>query len=74
MEIRFLTDYLNNDIYYKITYENQNWIRAQNQALILFFKKYLIYMFTMRKKILLLGFGELGKEVVISICKDLGSM
>ena len=29
--IRFLTDYLNNDIYYKTTYENQNWVRAQNQ-------------------------------------------
>ena len=29
--IRFLTDFLNNDIYYKTTYENQNWIRAQNQ-------------------------------------------
>ena len=29
--IRFLTDYLNNDVYYKTTYKNQNWVRAQNQ-------------------------------------------
>jgi thiamine kinase-like enzyme len=29
--IRFLTDYLNNDSYYKIEYPEQNWIRAQNQ-------------------------------------------
>ena len=29
--IRFLTDYLKNDIYYKTTYKNQNWVRAQNQ-------------------------------------------
>lgn len=29
--IRFLTDYLNNDNYYKITYSNQNFIRAKNQ-------------------------------------------
>jgi hypothetical protein len=29
--IRFLTDYLNNDSYYKIAYPEQNWIRTQNQ-------------------------------------------
>ena len=29
--IRFLTDYLKNDIYYKTTYKKQNWVRAQNQ-------------------------------------------
>tara|TARA_B110000908_G_C10157382_1_gene404294 strand:- start:78 stop:1097 length:1020 start_codon:yes stop_codon:yes gene_type:complete len=29
--IRFLTDYLNNDSYYKTTYSDQNWVRAQNQ-------------------------------------------
>ena len=29
--IRFLTDYLKNDIYYKTTYKNENWVRAQNQ-------------------------------------------
>jgi Ser/Thr protein kinase RdoA (MazF antagonist) len=29
--IRFLTDYLNNDIYYNINYENQNLVRASNQ-------------------------------------------
>ncbi len=29
--IRFLTDYLNNDSYYKIVYPEQNWIRTQNQ-------------------------------------------
>jgi Ser/Thr protein kinase RdoA (MazF antagonist) len=29
--VRFLTDYLNNDIYYKTNYENQNLVRANNQ-------------------------------------------
>ena len=29
--IRFLTDYLNNDRYYKTTYSEQNFIRAKNQ-------------------------------------------
>ncbi len=29
--IRFLTDYLNNDNYYKTTYSEQNFIRAKNQ-------------------------------------------
>jgi Ser/Thr protein kinase RdoA (MazF antagonist) len=29
--IRFLTDYLNNDSYYKTTYPEQNWVRTQNQ-------------------------------------------
>jgi len=29
--IRFLTDYLNNDIYYSTNYENHNLIRANNQ-------------------------------------------
>ena len=29
--IRFLTDYLNNDSYYKTTYSEQNFIRAKNQ-------------------------------------------
>lgn len=29
--IRFLTDYLNNDIYYNTNYENQNLVRADNQ-------------------------------------------
>ena len=29
--VRFLTDYLNNDVYYKTTYKDQNWVRAQNQ-------------------------------------------
>jgi Ser/Thr protein kinase RdoA (MazF antagonist) len=29
--VRFLTDYLNDDIYYKINYENQNLVRANNQ-------------------------------------------
>ena len=30
--LRFLTDYLNNDIYYGSKYEGHNFIRAQNQA------------------------------------------
>ena len=29
--IRFLTDYLKNDIYYQTTYKKQNWVRTQNQ-------------------------------------------
>ena len=29
--VRFLTDYLNNDIYYNTFYENQNLVRAKNQ-------------------------------------------
>jgi thiamine kinase-like enzyme len=29
--IRFLTDYLNNDNYYKVSYSSQNWVRTQNQ-------------------------------------------
>jgi hypothetical protein len=31
MGIRFLTDYLNHDIYYKTTYEEHNLDRAKNQ-------------------------------------------
>jgi|SRR5688572_26185640 len=33
--LRFLTDYLNNDIYYQTSYENQNLDRAKNQLLFL---------------------------------------
>jgi len=33
--IRFLTDYLNGDIYYPVAYENHNLIRAQNQFTLL---------------------------------------
>lgn len=33
--IRFLTDYLNNDIYYGAKYEDQNFVRAGNQAMLL---------------------------------------
>ena len=33
--IRFLTDYLNNDVYYGATYEQQNFIRANNQITLL---------------------------------------
>ena len=29
--VRFLTDYLNDDVYYKTNYENQNLVRANNQ-------------------------------------------
>ena len=29
--IRFLTDYLKNDIYYQTTYKKQKWVRTQNQ-------------------------------------------
>ena len=31
MALRFLTDYLNNDIYYKIKYPEHNFDRAKNQ-------------------------------------------
>jgi hypothetical protein len=33
--IRFLADYLNNDIYYHTTYPGQNMVRAQNQFVLL---------------------------------------
>ena len=33
--IRFLTDHLNNDIYYGAKYEDHNFIRAGNQAVLL---------------------------------------
>ena len=33
--LRFLTDYLNNDIYYTIKYEDHNFIRANNQITLL---------------------------------------
>ena len=33
--IRFLADYLNNDIYYGTQYEDQNFVRAANQATLL---------------------------------------
>ena len=29
--VRFLSDYLNDDIYYKTNYENQNLVKANNQ-------------------------------------------
>ena len=33
--VRFLTDYLNNDIYYTIAYDNHNLVRAKNQCYLL---------------------------------------
>ena len=33
--LRFLTDYLNDDIYYGAQYETQNFVRAQNQCVLL---------------------------------------
>ena len=33
--LRFLTDYLNNDVYYGSRYEGHNFMRAQNQAVLL---------------------------------------
>jgi len=35
MAVRFLTDYLNGDIYYKISFETENWVRARNQLVLL---------------------------------------
>ncbi len=33
--VRFLTDFLNNNIYYQVAYPLQNWIRAKNQLTLL---------------------------------------
>ena len=33
--VRFLTDYLNNDKYYGAAYEDQNYVRANNQVTLL---------------------------------------
>jgi hypothetical protein len=33
--LRFLTDYLNNDKYYKVSYDNHNYVRACNQLCLL---------------------------------------
>ena len=35
MGLRFLTDYLNNDIYYKTKYAEHNLVRAKNQFALL---------------------------------------
>ncbi|HLV40160.1 phosphotransferase enzyme family protein [Xanthomarina sp.] len=35
MGLRFLTDYLNNDVYYKIAHEKHNLVRAKNQMALL---------------------------------------
>lgn len=35
MALRFLTDYLNNDVYYKTAYETHNLVRASNQITLL---------------------------------------
>ena len=35
MGLRFLTDYLNNDVYYKTNYETHNLVRAKNQMALL---------------------------------------
>lgn len=35
MAIRFLTDYLNGDVYYKISHDQENFIRARNQLRLL---------------------------------------
>ena len=32
--VRFLTDYLNGDTYYKIKYDEHNYVRAKNQLLL----------------------------------------
>ncbi len=37
--LRFLTDYINNDIYYNIQFEKQNLVRSENQIVLL--KKYI---------------------------------
>jgi thiamine kinase-like enzyme len=35
MGLRFLTDYLNNDVYFKTAYDNHNLVRAKNQMTLL---------------------------------------
>mgnify|MGYP001800024644 CR=1 FL=1 len=35
MGVRFLTDYLNGDVYYKVSFENENLVRARNQLTLL---------------------------------------
>jgi hypothetical protein len=35
MAVRFLTDYLNGDVYYKINFETENLIRTKNQMALL---------------------------------------
>ncbi len=45
--MRFLTDYLNDDIYYRTTYPNQNWDRAKNQLILL--QKLEFYLFSTNK-------------------------
>ncbi|MFY0593326.1 phosphotransferase enzyme family protein [Roseivirga sp.] len=35
MAVRFLTDYINGDIYYKTSFENENLVRSQNQLTLL---------------------------------------
>jgi len=35
MGVRFLTDYLNGDVYYKTSFENENFIRSRNQFTLL---------------------------------------
>ncbi|PIQ49478.1 MAG: hypothetical protein COW03_05250 [Cytophagales bacterium CG12_big_fil_rev_8_21_14_0_65_40_12] len=35
MAVRFLTDYLNGDVYYKITFEDENLVRTKNQMALL---------------------------------------
>ena len=33
--VRFLTDYFNNDVYFKISYSEENFVRARNQFVLL---------------------------------------
>lgn len=35
MAVRFLADYLNGDVYYKVSYEQENFVRARNQLRLL---------------------------------------
>jgi hypothetical protein len=41
--LRFLTDYLNNDVYYGALYPDQNFVRAGNQMVLLEKLQSLIY-------------------------------
>lgn len=46
MSIRFLTDYLNNDVYYKINYPEHNLTRARNQMLL--FQEFILHKYAVQ--------------------------
>ena len=57
--VRFLTDYFNNDIYYGSKYENHNFVRAENQIVLL--KCFLEKADLFRNQVLLLASSDYKK-------------